>query len=582
MSHVSTENADPITGSPFAVFNDRYRAVFDAVNDGIFISNPTTGRFIEVNESGCHMFGYESGELIGREIEMLSSGVHPYTQEMAIAKGERALAGELQTFEWQCKTKDNVLFWAEVSVRITRFGPTPAMVANVRDITERKRRSAQITHMAHHDELTGLANRFMFKTTLDRAIAHSLRTARGFSVLFLDLDHFKDVNDLRGHLIGDRLLCLVAERLQGGVRFNESVFRLGGDEFALILCEPNEPDEIAALADRLIATISTPFVIDRRQVQVGASIGVAIYGADAGDADTLMSHADIALYRAKAEGRQTYRFYSDAMEEEVRARVALTSELRVAIPGHQLFVVYQPQVTAKGGNIVGVEALVRWRHPKHGILMPDSFLPVAESSGLIVALDHWMLREACRQGRQWVDAGISPGMICVNLSSAQFKTPLELETFVLAVLEETGLPAHLLELEITENTLIGFSSEHREMIQRLRGAGVRFSLDDFGTGYSSLNYLRRFPVDRIKIAREFVADLASSADAATIVKLILDLSRHFGNKVIAEGVETPEQLRLLQEWDCPDVQGFYFAAPMPAEAMEPLLRAGTINPARPD
>jgi predicted signal transduction protein with EAL and GGDEF domain len=319
------------------------------------------------------------------------------------------------------------------------------------------------------------------------------------------------------------------------------------------------------LADRLIATISTPFMIDRRQVQVGASIGVAIYGADAGDADTLMSHADIALYRAKAEGRQTYRFYSDAMEEEVRARVALTSELRVAIPGHQLFAVYQPQVTAKGG-----------------ILMPDSFLPVAESSGLIVALDHWMLREACRQGRQWVDAGISPGMICVNLSSAQFKTPLELETFVLAVLEETGLPAHLLELEITENTLIGFSSEHREMIQRLRGAGVRFSLDDFGTGYSSLNYLRRFPVDRIKIAREFVADLASSADAATIVKLILDLSRHFGNKVIAEGVETPEQLRLLQEWDCPDVQGFYFAAPMPAEAMEPLLRAGTINPARPD
>jgi diguanylate cyclase (GGDEF)-like protein len=432
--------------------------------------------------------------------------------------------------------------------------------------------------MAQHDVLTGLANRPVFTTAVDRAIAQSLRIGKNFSILYLDLDHFKDVNDTRGHLTGDRLLRLVAERLKAAVRLNENVARFGGDEFAILLGDHNEPTEIAALANRLIVSIGKPFWIDGNEIHIGVSIGVAIYGEDACDAETLLSHADIALYRAKAEGRQTYRFFSDAINEEVRSRVALTDELRSAISARQLFLVYQPQVMAKDGRIIGVEALVRWRHRRHGILMPGSFLPIAESAGLSGALGQWVLREACRQGRQWIDAGIEPGTIGVNLSTAQFKAPLELEKMIFTVFTETRLPPHLLELEITETTLIGLSSEHGEMMERLRRAGVKFSLDDFGTGYSSLNYLRRFSVDRIKIAQEFISAIGTSAEAASIVKLILDFSRVFGNETIAEGVETHEQLSLLQDWDCREVQGFYFAPPMSAEAIVPLLSNGTIKP----
>jgi len=564
--------------SPLSSSDDQFRLVFNAINDGIFISDPATGRFTEVNQAGCTMFGYIKAELIGRDIQTLSSGVHPYTQDVAIEKLQKAFSGEPQIFEWQCKTKDGALFWTEISIRCAEFGHTPAVVAIVRDIGERRRVDARILYLAQHDVLTGLDNRSMFTAAVDRASARSLRTGKAFSVLCLDLDYFKDVNDTRGHLVGDRLLRLVAERLRADVRLHESVARLGGDEFAILLDDQHSPEDIAALANRLVVSIGRPFVIDGTKSHVGASIGVAIYGKDACDAETLLSHADIALYRAKSEGRQTYRFFSNEMNEEVRSRVRLTDELRLAIPNAQLFLVYQPQVRATSGRIIGVEALVRWRHPRRGILMPGDFLPVAESSGLIGELGRWVLREACRQGRMWVDGGIVPGTISVNISTAQFKDPLELERLIVTVLAETGLPPALLELEITENTLIAFSAEHREMIQRLRKAGIRFSLDDFGTGYSSLNYLRQFSVDRIKIAREFVSELSNNDKAASIVRLILGLSREFGNEVIAEGVETREQLHLLRDWDCPDMQGFLFARPMSAEAVVPFLKAGTISP----
>jgi diguanylate cyclase (GGDEF)-like protein len=452
------------------------------------------------------------------------------------------------------------------------------MVGIVRDIAERKRLNAQIVYMAHHDVLTGLANRSMFQGALEQAIAQSLRVGKKFAILYLDLDQFKDVNDTLGHLIGDRLLRLVAERLQSGVRANEMVARFGGDEFAILLGDQHEPEEIAALANRLIVGLGMPFLLDGNEIRVGASIGVSVYGEDAYDAETLLSHADIALYRAKAEGRETYRFFSTAMNKEVQTRVALTTELRVAIPKEQLFLVYQPQVRATGGRIIGVEALLRWRHPSRGVLTPAYFLPTAESSGLIGPISEWVLREACRQGRRWLDAGLAAGPVSVNLATAQFRVPLELEKIVFAILAETGLPAKLLDLEITESTLINLSSENGEMIQRLRQAGIRFSLDDFGTGYSSLNYLRRFSIDRIKIAQEFISELAISVDAASIVKLILGLSRDFGKEVIAEGVETAEQLSLLQDLNCQNVQGFYFAHPMTAEAIGPLLNAGTISP----
>ena len=558
--------------------DNRFQTIFDAVNDGIFISDPATGRFIDINEPGCRMFGYSRADILGRGVNTLSSGIHPYTQDVAVELNEKARLGEPQIFEWQCKTKVGVLFWTEISLSYVEFAHAPAIVAIIRDISERKRLDAEIVYMAQHDVLTGLANRSMFTGALDKAIVQSFRTGKKFAILCLDLDHFKDVNDTRGHHTGDRLLRLVAERLKAQVRVDEPVARLGGDEFAVLLGDLREPDEIAALASRLILSISKPFLIDDHAAHVSASIGVAIYGEDATDAETMLSHADIALYRAKSEGRQTYQFFSEAMNEEVRSRVRLTDELRFAISNGELFLAYQPQVRVQGARIIGVEALVRWRHPCRGLLMPASFMPVAENSGLVGGIDLWVLREACRQGRKWIDAGIMFGTMSVNLSSAQFRVPCQLEKTILAILAETGLPPHVLELEITETTLIGLSSQHGEMIQRLRRAGVRFSLDDFGTGYSSLNYLRQFAVDRIKIAQQFISEVATSAEAASIVKMILGLSRDFDNEVIAEGVETSEQLDLLQKWDCRDVQGFYFAPPMSADAIAPLLSAGVITP----
>ncbi len=558
--------------------DDRFRAIFDAVNDGIFISDPDTGRMIDINQPACRMFGYPKAELIGRNVNSLSSGVHPHNEAVALELNEKARLGEPQVVEWQNKKKDGTMFWTEISLRYGEFEHRPVMVAVMRDITERKKVDAQIMYAAQHDVLTGLLNRTTFAKALDLAIARAGRTGKKCAVLCLDLDHFKDINDTRGHLVGDRILQLVAKRLKGSSRVFEVVARFGGDEFAILLEDVGAPSEVSALADRLIASISMPFSIDGNDLHVGVSIGVAIYGEEARTAEALLSQGDIALYRAKDEGQRSCQFFTRAMNEEVRSRVRLTDELRVAIAAGQLFLVYQPQVKANDGRIVGAEALVRWQHPRRGILSPAEFLAVAEGSGLIGPLGEWVLREACRQGRSWIDAGLEFGTIAVNLSTAQFKTPLELERSVFAALADTGFAPSMLELEITETVLINLTPQHEEVIRRLRSAGVRFSLDDFGTGYSSLNYLRRFSVDRIKIAREFVADLTTSREAAAIVKLVLGLSHDCASEVIAEGVETPEQLRLLMEWGCSEVQGFYFAAPMRAEAISPLLRAGTITP----
>jgi EAL domain-containing protein (putative c-di-GMP-specific phosphodiesterase class I) len=295
----------------------------------------------------------------------------------------------------------------------------------------------------------------------------------------------------------------------------------------------------------------------------------------------LLSHADVALYRAKSEGRGAYRFFTDAMDVEVRTRVTLSSELRDAIAAGQLFLLYQPEIEIDTGRITGVEALVRWRHPERGVLEPDLFIPVAEKSGLILALGHWVLLEACRQARAWLDAGVAPAAVAVNLSALQFKRPIELENDITAVLAEMGLPPERLELELTESVLMGVSREHNDVLQRLRQRGIRLAIDDFGTGYSSLNYLRRFPADRIKIAQDFVSQIVDEPGSAAIVRATLGLARELGISVVAEGVESEEQLALLRSWGCREAQGFHFARPLTPAELVPLLRKGKIDPSRP-
>jgi diguanylate cyclase (GGDEF)-like protein/PAS domain S-box-containing protein len=449
-----------------------------------------------------------------------------------------------------------------------------------RDITARKLADAQILRMARYDGLTGLANRTVFMERVRQAIARAKRGGKGFAVLYLDLDHFKDVNDTLGHPVGDELLKSVAARLLSHAREIDTVARFGGDEFAVVVADIGEPADAAILADTLIKALGDPFSIGGSEIRTGASVGISVYGADQPDAETLMSQADVALYRAKGEGRGDYRFFTDAMDTEVQTRVTVSGELRQAIAGGQLFLVYQPQVEMETGRITGVEALVRWRHPERGVLGPGEFVSVAEKSGLILGLGHWVLLEACRRAKAWLDAGIAPGRVAVNLSGVQFKRPIELEKDITAVLAETGFPPSMLELELTETVLMEASLEHNDVLLRLRRSGITLAIDDFGTGYSSLDYLRRFPADRIKIAQNFVGRITTVPGNAAIVKATIGLARELGMMVIAEGVDSDEQLSLLRGWGCRDAQGFYFSEPLDRVDIEPLLRRGKIL--RPD
>jgi diguanylate cyclase (GGDEF)-like protein len=441
-------------------------------------------------------------------------------------------------------------------------------------------RELKISWMARYDILTGLANRGVFAEALQHEIARANRDGTSFAVLYLDLDHFKDVNDTLGHPIGDLLLQSVAERLRASVRETDTVSRFGGDEFALIATDLREPADAAALALKVLAATSEPVLIGDIEVRSGASVGIAVYGPDSADTDTLLSHADIALYRAKSEGRGTYRFFTDTMDAEVRTEFMLGAELRQAIVSKQLYLVYQPQVDIYTGRIIGVEALVRWLHPTRGVVSPGLFIPVAEKSGLIVAIGRWVMQQSCRQMKEWLDAGVAPPLIAVNLSALQFKTPRELENDIEAILAETGVPPRAIELELTEGVLMDASREHGDVLLRLRKAGFRIAIDDFGTGYSSLDYLRRFPVDRIKIAQQFMFDPTEGSGDA-IIRAAIALAHELKLEVIVEGVETAKHLQRVKSCGGREVQGYYFSRPVQAEAMTALLRKGMTPSTRP-
>ncbi len=438
-----------------------------------------------------------------------------------------------------------------------------------RDITDRKLAEAEIRHKARHDGLTGLANRRVFMEAIRRAIG---KRGPSFAVLYLDLDHFKDVNDTLGHPVGDLLLCSVAERLQSNVTQGDMVARFGGDEFAIMVTGANDPVAIGGVADKLVTVIGSPFSLQGNTVVTGVSIGVAIYEPGDTDPEVLLSHADVALYRAKCDGRGAYRFFTAEMDRDVRSRVLMSSELRAAIAGDQLFLCFQPQFEIETGRIIGLEALIRWRHPERGILAPQEFITVAEKTGLIVSLGRWVLREACRQGKEWLDAGELTVPIAVNVSALQFKMAHEFEEDVVSSLAFSDFPPERLELELTETGLMEATLEHRDGLLRLRKTGIRLAIDDFGTGYSSLDYLRRYPADRVKIAQEFVKLITVDTESAAIVKAIIGLSRDLGMAVIAEGVETSEQLELLRAWGCREAQGYYFAKPLPSQDVWSLLQ----------
>lgn len=554
---------------------ENFRAIFSTVREGIFVIDPERGTFVEANASGSAMFGYSREDIIGSPVGMLEVGEASATLESACKDTRHLPMAQALEFDWRCRRRTGEAFWAAVSLQQGPFRGRQLVLATVWDITERKKAEATILQMACYDSLTGLLNRRVFLEELEKAIARTERSGRHLAVLYLDLDHFKDVNDILGHRIGDLLLKEVSRRLRSHVRATDVAARVGGDEFAIMAVDLADPEDAGVLARKLLRALDEPYVTLGNEVRSGTSIGIAVYGAESPGADALITHADVALYRAKAEGRGTVRFFTEAMDREVKARVSLSRELRTAITEKQLELYYQPQVNLLTGDIHGVEALVRWNHPRRGLVGPHEFIEAAEQAGLIIDLGRWVLDEACRQARVWLDMGLSPGVLAVNISALQFRTAGELEKDVVRVQSKYALPSGMLELELTETVLMDASRRHGEALQRLRDLGVRVSIDDFGMGYSSLDYLRRFPVDRLKIAQDFVADLEQGQGDRAIVRAALGLARELGLGVIAEGIETSGQLALLRNWGCREGQGFYFAVPQPAAETTELLRHGS-------
>ncbi|MFC0407409.1 bifunctional diguanylate cyclase/phosphodiesterase [Roseomonas elaeocarpi] len=475
---------------------------------------------------------------------------------------EASRGGRQGSFVWR---------WADgrsFAVTVQPATEEGSWLASFEEVTERLRAEQQILHMAQHDALTGLANRTLLHERLRQAAAAAAARGERCALLCLDLDHFKVVNDTLGHPVGDALLQEVARRLGCCVRDADTAARLGGDEFAVLQTGISQPGEVAQLAQRLIEELSRPYEIGGRQLALGVSIGSALAPEDGETGETLLRHADFALYSAKAEGRGRHRVFEPAMNTRMQARLALEAELRRALEEGEFHLLFQPLLSLPDRQVVGFEALLRWRHPRHGLMAPDSFIPLAEETGLIVPIGHWVLREACREMRRW------PGhcRVAVNLSPVQLADGPALLRSVEDALAASGEPAGRLELEITESAMLRGTEEVLDTLRRLKERGVRLAMDDFGTGYSSLGYLRTFPFDKVKIDRSFVRDLPHDGESRAIVHAVIGLCGTLGLTVTAEGVETEEQLAQLQRENCSEVQGYLFGAPQPAEEALRLVR----------
>jgi diguanylate cyclase (GGDEF)-like protein len=442
------------------------------------------------------------------------------------------------------------------------------------NIEHRKQAESRIRHLAYHDALTDLPNRTLLEDRLATALAQAHRKSRMLALLYLDLDRFKRVNDTIGHGLGDRVLQSVADRLTDIVRESDTVGRVGGDEFTILLPEVSRVQDAVEVADRVLEGLKEPLTIEGRELHTTISMGVAIYPTDAEEADTLLRNAAIAMYRTKEQGGDNYQLYAPAMNGAVADPLALESELRRALERQQFVLYYQPQVSIADWQIVGVEALIRWRHPEHGLVLPSSFIPLAEETGLIISLGEWVLRTACAQAKAWQEASLPHVRMAVNLSGRQFQQRNLVEV-VSEVLRETGLAPHCLQLEITESVAVQDVDFTGSMLGNLREMGVQVAIDDFGSGHSSLNYLKCLPIDDVKIDQYFVRDVATDPNDAAIVGSIVAMAHDLNLKVVAEGVETEQQLAFLHDRRCDIAQGSLFSEPLPADAVEQIIAQGT-------
>lgn len=553
-----------------------WNTILNEMQDAVAIIDSCSFRILNANKEFVRLFGTTAETAVGlRCHDLVFPPSAPFRQDghNLCPLREAILTKKPVVMEHHIFTSEGKETWLDIATSpiFDETGEVRQLVHVCRDITARKEAAKQIEKLAYFDSLTGLPNRTLFLDRLGQALHLARREKRCLGVIFLDLDNFKKINDTLGHKVGDQVLKIVAERLKGNVRKSDTLSRPGGDEFALFLSSAKEVRDILKTTAHFQQALSAPVNLAGMELVINSSVGIALFPIDGEAPDELLKHAELAMYEAKGTGGGTFRFYSREMNSRASKRLQLEVDLRRALREGELFLLYQPQVGAGSGRVTGVEALVRWRHPTLGTISPDQFIPLAEETGLILPMGEWTLRQACLQTRRWQEQGFNDLRLGVNLSPIQFKRS-NVPAMVRKVLAETGFDPHDLELEITEGVLLQKDKGRSECLRELKNMGVSLAIDDFGTGYSSLSYLKHFPIDRIKVAQEFVREIPASIEHLEIIRAIAAMARSLKLNVIAEGVETPEQLELITEMGINDIQGFHFSRPLPDEDILPFVR----------
>ncbi|RIX51470.1 EAL domain-containing protein [Paenibacillus nanensis] len=546
-----------------------YKSLFDNNQDGI-IAVDLEYRITGFNPAMAELLGLNGDLPLNRSIDEILHYIAEEEQEHTRESLQRSFSGELQNYETAIVRRNGERVELHgINVPVVVDGRVVGSYIIARDITDEKRYKNMIRHQAYHDELTGLPNRRMFNQLLTEKIES--KTER-FAVMVIDIDRFKMINDSLGHLYGDQFLQEMSRRIQDCIAgMNVTAARMGGDEFTLLCDGAYSYRDLSKMVERIIRAISYPYRLKDNDFYVTASIGIALYPGDGSDAVQLLKNADTAMYEVKKNGKNGYRFYSSDLNNKLQDRIELEAHLRKALAANEFFLHYQPQVRAANNELIGVEALVRWQHPSRGVISPGVFIPIAEETGIIYELGTWVLREACRQMKEWHMAGGPRIPISVNLSSQQFHQA-NLGAHIHSILEETGLEPQYLELEITESMMMD-PAVSNSILSELSEYGIRLSLDDFGTGYSSLSYLKLLPVQKLKIDRSFIRDITENPNDKAIVATIVSMAKHLNMDVIAEGIETKEQLDILMDNDCQKIQGYYYSKPLPAKELEALFFA---------
>ena len=546
--------------------------IFEYSSEGVLITD-AKGIILNVNKAFSQVTGYRREEVVGQTPSILNSrrqGKSFYDDMWGRLASDGHWEGEI----WN-RRKDGEIYleWLSISAVKSHQGEITNYVAIFSDITVARENEQRLEHLAFYDPLTNLPNRVLFNDRLQQAITRAARNKSMAAIMFLDLDRFKAINDTLGHKAGDELLIEVSRRLAKCIRGSDTVARLGGDEFTVILPDVSDVHHVSAVAQKIIEAVAVPCTLEGQEVFVTTSVGISVFPHGGESVESLTRSADIAMYQAKSQGRNNFQFFRDATRAESTALFALENHLRRALERNELNVHYQPQVDIETGRITGMEALLRWQHPKEGDIPPGKFIPLAEETGLIHAIGEWVLRQACAQNKAWQDAGFAPMRMAVNLSARQLKQK-NLAEKVAEILDDTGLDANWLELELTESVVMQNAEEAVGLLNQLKSIGVWLSIDDFGTGYSSLSYLKRFPIDTVKIDKSFIHDVDTNEDDAAISQAIIALANSLRLKVIAEGVETGEQLHFLREHQCCDAQGYFFSRPLPPSAITALMNKG--------